>query len=35
MRGISIKSANMSRYRLRKKLGLKPEDDVRIYLQNL
>lgn len=35
MRGISLKSINMSRYRLRKKLGLKPEEDLNFYLQNL
>ncbi len=35
MRGISLKSINMSRYRLRKKLGLQPEDDLNIYLQSL
>lgn len=35
MRGISPKSVNMSRYRLRKKLHLKPDEDLNIYLQNL
>lgn len=35
IRGISTGSAKMSRHRLRKKLGLVPEDDIVIFLQKV
>lgn len=35
IRGISVNSAKMSRYRLRKKLGLKQEADIRTFLQKI
>jgi len=35
LKNISAESAKMSRYRLRKKLGLKPEDDINRFLEEL
>jgi len=35
IKNISVKSAKMSRYRLRKKLGLKPEEDVVEFLRGI
>jgi len=34
-RGISTASAKMARYRLRKKLGLKPSDDINAFLREI
>ena len=34
IKGISVNSAKMNRYRLRKKLGLKPEEDIVGFLQS-
>ena len=35
IRNISVKSAKMSRYRLRKKLGLTPEEDIVAFLREI
>ena len=35
IKGISVSSAKMSRYRLRKKLGLEVEEDIRAFLQGI
>jgi len=35
IRGISASSAKMSRHRLRKKLGLNPEEDIVVFLQEV
>lgn len=35
IKGISVSSANMGQYQLRKKLGLEVEEDIRAFLQGI
>jgi len=35
LKGITTRSVNMARYRLKKRLGLIPKEDLDLYIQNL